>query len=85
MRGISHDLKTPLSSIQGYANMMEASNYSWNEAEIREFATIIGDKSTYMKELIDDLNVTYQLKNQEISIVKERANINECILRTTIH
>ncbi|MDX8045365.1 HAMP domain-containing sensor histidine kinase [Gracilibacillus sp. S3-1-1] len=84
IRGISHDLKTPLASIQGYANMMEASDYSWNEEEIREFASIIGEKSIYMKELIEDLNVTYQLKNQELPIVKERANINECIRRTII-
>ncbi|SHM77281.1 Signal transduction histidine kinase [Gracilibacillus kekensis] len=83
--GISHDLKTPLASIQGYANMMESDTYSWSEEEIRSFATIIGEKSTYLKDLIHDLNLTYQLKNQELSMVKELADINECIRRSFLH
>ncbi len=83
--GISHDLKTPLASIQGYANMMESDTYSWSEEEIRSFATIIGEKSTYLKDLIHDLNLTYQLKNQELSMVKELFDINECIRRSFLH
>lgn len=82
--GISHDLKTPLASIQGYANMMESTDYTWSETEMRDFATIIGEKSDYMKELIDDLNVTYQLKNHEIPMVKERTDLNECIRRSLL-
>ncbi len=82
--GISHDLKTPLASIQGYANMMESDAYSWNEAEIREFASVISKKSTYMKDLIEDLNITYQLKNRELPITKECTDMNECIRRTIL-
>ncbi len=82
--GISHDLKTPLASIQGYANMMESSDYAWSETEIRDFSAIIGEKSIYMKDLIEDLNVTYQLKNQEIPMVKEKADVNECIRRSLL-
>ncbi|MFD2627422.1 sensor histidine kinase [Oceanobacillus kapialis] len=82
--GISHDLKTPLASIQGYANMMESPDYAWSETEIRDFATIIGEKSVYMKDLIEDLNITYQLKNNEIPMVKEKADVNECIRRSLL-
>lgn len=82
--GISHDLKTPLASIQGYANMMESRDYAWSETEIRDFAAIIGEKSVYMKDLIEDLNITYQLKNNEIPMVKEKADVNECIRRSLL-
>ncbi|WP_305158289.1 histidine kinase dimerization/phospho-acceptor domain-containing protein, partial [Priestia megaterium] len=29
--GLSHDLKTPLASISGYAQMLESENYWWTE------------------------------------------------------
>ena len=44
--GLSHDLKTPLASISGYAQMLESETYSWSEKETREFAEIIAEKST---------------------------------------
>jgi K+-sensing histidine kinase KdpD len=39
--GVSHDLKTPLTSIKGYAHMLEAPDYSWSDDEVREFAAIV--------------------------------------------
>ena len=38
-----------------------------------------------MKELLDDLTLTYRLKNQALPIVKEQVDINEFIRRTIIH
>lgn len=83
--GLSHDLKTPLASITGYAQMLESKDYSWTEAETKEFAGIITEKSTYMKELLEDLTLSYQLKNQALPIAKEQMDINEFIRRTIIH
>jgi signal transduction histidine kinase len=61
--GVSHDLKTPLASIKGYAHMLEAPEYRWSDEEVREFAGVILEKSGYMEALIDDLSLTYRLKN----------------------
>jgi signal transduction histidine kinase len=83
--GLSHDLKTPLSSISGYAQMLESENYSWTEAETREFAGIITEKSTYMMNLLEDLTLTYRLKNQALPIAKELVDMNEFIRLTIIH
>ncbi|WP_186580370.1 sensor histidine kinase [Aquibacillus kalidii] len=82
--GISHDLKTPLASISGYANMLESDHYSWNEAETREFSSIIAAKSEYMKGLLEDLTLTYRLKNESLPIMKEGIDITEFIRRTII-
>ncbi|MEH7009725.1 HAMP domain-containing sensor histidine kinase [Neobacillus niacini] len=83
--GLSHDLKTPLSSIAGYAQMLESEDYLWTEKETREFAGIIVEKSTYMMELLEDLTLSYRLKNRALPIVKEDVDINEFIRRTIIH
>ncbi len=83
--GISHDLKTPLSSISGYAQMLEADTYSWSEKETREFGKVIAEKSTYMMELLEDLTLTYRLRNNGLPITKEKVDMNEFIRRTIIH
>ena len=82
--GISHDLKTPLSSIAGYSKMLESKEYDWSQEEVREFAEIIGSKSAYMKDLLDDLTLTYRIKNGALPIVREKMNITELIRRTII-
>lgn len=61
--GITHDLKTPLSSLQGYAHMLEAEKYEWASNEVREFAGIMLDKSMYMDRLVSDLAMTYRLRS----------------------
>jgi signal transduction histidine kinase len=83
--GLSHDLKTPLASISGYAHMLESKNYSWTEEETRNFAGTITEKATYMKELLEDLTLTYRLSNQSLPIAKEKVDLNEFIRRTIIH
>lgn len=83
--GISHDLKTPLASVTGYSQMLASEAYSWNEAETREFAEVISEKSTYMMELLEDLTLTYRLRNQALPIVKEEVDLNEFVRRAIIH
>ncbi|WP_458125797.1 sensor histidine kinase [Paenibacillus sp. Z3-2] len=74
--GITHDLKTPLSSIQGYAHMLEADKYSWTEEEVREFAGIMLDKSMYMDRLVNDLAMTYRLRSGGYQPVVEETDVN---------
>jgi len=72
---ISHDMKTPLSSIQGYAEMIKDPDYNFTLDEIREYAEIIETKSFYIKEVIEDLNLSTRLKNKELSLNKKATNI----------
>lgn len=72
---ISHDMKTPLSSIQGYAEMIKDPDYDFTLDEMREYAEIIETKSLYIKEVIEDLNLTTRLKNKELTLHKKAINI----------
>lgn len=80
--GVSHDMKTPLSSIMGYAHIMETNTYEWSQAEIREFAEIIREKSCYMDDMINDLTLTYRLKNEAFTFQFVPTEMNEFIDRT---
>lgn len=72
---ISHDIKTPLASIQGYAELIKDPDYHFSLEEIREYAEIIEQKSLYIKEVIEDLNLTTRLKNKTLSLNKKTVNI----------
>jgi signal transduction histidine kinase len=80
--GVSHDMKTPLSSILGYAHLMESDIYDWSPSEIREFATIMREKSSYMDEMINDLTLTYRLKNDAFAFDLIPTDMNEFIEQT---
>ncbi|RUT31732.1 HAMP domain-containing histidine kinase [Paenibacillus zeisoli] len=78
--GVTHDLKTPLSSVQGYAHMLAAEKYSWSEEEMRKFAAIILEKTNYMDKLINDLGLTYRLRNGDIPVVFEQRDIGALLM-----
>lgn len=82
--GLSHDLKTPLSSIMGYALLLESTKYEWNNKEVQKFGKNITEKAKYMTSLINDLNLTYRLKNSTFPIVKKTEKINELVKKTVI-
>lgn len=72
---ISHDLKTPLASIQGFAEMMKDPDYDFTLDEMKEYAAIIERKSLYMNEVIEDLNLSTRLKNKKISLNRKKINV----------
>ncbi|MCR8747105.1 HAMP domain-containing sensor histidine kinase [Romboutsia lituseburensis] len=80
---ISHDIKTPLSSIKGYAEVL-SEDYDFTSEEISEFANIINSKADYIKELVDDLNLTMKLKNSNSIINKEEVNLNSLVKNSVI-
>ncbi len=71
---ISHDIKTPLASIKGYAELM-SSDYDIESDEVSQYAEIIDSKANYIKELVDDLNLTMKLKDGYSNISREEKNI----------
>lgn len=60
---ISHDLKTPLSSIKGYSEIL-ASGYDLTKEEVESYAKVILEKSMYIDELIEELNLSIKIKDE---------------------
>lgn len=81
--GVSHDLKTPLSYIEGYAAMLTAQEYDWSDEERRSFSMSISEKVTEMKQLIQDLNASMQLKESPLPVQLEKEDIVE-FLRSAV-
>lgn len=81
---ITHDIKTPLASIQGYAEMMKDKDYDFTEDELREYAEIIERKSHYLKDLIEDLNLSTRLKNKKLTLNLKSTNLLRLIRNAVI-
>lgn len=77
LAGITHDLKTPLSYIQGYASLITAEKYDWSESEIMDFGLKIEEKSKHIKNLIDDLNLSFQSEDKRIAVQKLKTEMVE--------
>jgi signal transduction histidine kinase len=72
---ITHDLKTPLSPIRGYAELISDPDGQPEADDIRKYGAIILKNSAYAEELINDLKLTYQLKNEMLPLQKSKQNI----------
>lgn len=84
MTGISHDLRTPLSTIQGYGHLLESGQFTWNEAELKEMGKMVREKGDFMLELLQDFSLTFQLKNKAIRFPLEPVELNEFARRSVL-
>ena len=58
--GVSHDIRTPLSLVMGYADMIE--HQSDTDTEIQKKAALIRAQSVRIRNLIEDLNLASKLE-----------------------
>lgn len=70
--GVSHDIRTPLSMVMGYAGQLESSD-NLTEAE-RKKAAVIVKQSKRMKNLINDLNLASKLEYDMQPLMKKQEN-----------
>lgn len=70
--GVSHDIRTPLSMVMGYAGQLESS-CNLSEAE-RKKAAVIVKQSGRMKDLINDLNLASKLEYDMQPLMKKQEN-----------
>lgn len=79
---VSHDLKTPLASIQGFAELLREQDVT--DSERVDYAGVIERKSIYMKELLDDFNLTMRLRNQEMPLNREDTRLESFVRELVI-
>lgn len=75
--GVSHDIRTPLSMIMGYAEKMAQDKSAGNS--IREQAKIVRKQSNTIKELVQDLNLVSQLEYEMQPLHKEKVRLSKII------
>ncbi|MBS4538932.1 HAMP domain-containing histidine kinase [Clostridium sp. D2Q-11] len=80
---ITHDIKTPLSSIRGYSEVLLDTDYDISKEEAKKYAQVIKDKSNYISNLVEDLKLTYELNKDNTNIKEKEENLVH-ILRETI-
>jgi signal transduction histidine kinase len=64
--GVTHDLKTPLSYIQGYSTMLLSDEHQWTIEDQKKFITIIQEKANHINQLIEDLSDTFRFENNTV-------------------
>ncbi len=77
---VSHELKTPLTSISGFAELMKDGMVT-DAAHVREFSTTIYDESQRLLALIDDI---MHLSRLEAGVETEQEPVNLYLLSETI-
>lgn len=75
--GVSHDIRTPLSMIMGYAGRIAADGTA--SGRIREQAEIVRKQSIKIKELVQDLNLVSQLEYEMQPLHKEQIRLSKLI------
>lgn len=74
---VSHELKTPLTTISGYAELLK--NDMVKRDEILSFSSKIYDESTGLINLVEDIIRLSQLDERDESLAKEIINLKEVV------
>jgi len=75
---ISHDLRTPLTSIMGYLKLISDKKYE-DSKQLEDFVNIAYGKAEKLKTLIDDLFEYTKISNEGIKLNIAEVNINELL------
>ena len=75
--GVSHDIRTPLSMIMGYARRISCDRAA--TTSIKKQADIIEKQSTKIKELVYDLNLVSQLEYEMQPLNKKEVRISKLL------
>jgi len=73
---VSHDLRTPLTSVMGYIGLVIQNRYK-DEEEMQEYLNIAFSKAERLKLLIEDLFEYTKLNNNGITLTKTKVNLSE--------
>ena len=75
---ISHELRTPITSLAGYITALEDGTFS-TEEEQREAMDVISSKTQTLKKLIDDLDQMSKLETHQFTFDFQVYNVGEVV------
>lgn len=78
LTNISHDLRTPLTTILGYIDMIKNKKFSSSE-ELFKYVDIIYQKGSFLKTMLDDFFEYSKLSSNDVILEKEQLNLSELI------
>ena len=77
---VSHDLKTPLTSILNYSDLLSKEDNSQEEA--KEYARIINEKSNKLRVLIEDLFEVSKATSNNIELDRQELDFNSLVAQS---
>lgn len=78
LANVSHELKTPLTSIQGFSQAMQEGAIS-SDDEYRQAGRIINEETDRMRRMIDELIELSRLESGQTPLQLERVNLQELL------
>ncbi|OIK13012.1 hypothetical protein BIV60_15150 [Bacillus sp. MUM 116] len=75
---VSHDLRTPLTSVMGYLRLVKDHQYQ-NPTQLNEYVDIAYGKSEQLKKLVEDLFDFTRLNYEGVQLKKEKVSLNQML------
>ncbi|WP_249529838.1 sensor histidine kinase [Paenibacillus brevis] len=81
---VSHDLRTPLTTITGYLGLIDQDRYR-DEVELRYYINMAYEESLRLKQLVQDLFEYTRLQGKEMKLIPSRINLAELLHQISAH
>lgn len=79
---VSHDLKTPLTSVINYIDLLQKCDIE--NADAKKYMAVIAEKSNKLKRLIEDLIEASKVSSGNVTINKTMLNLNELAAQAVV-
>ena len=79
---ISHDIRTPLTALMGYVDLLSDNSITKENRE--EYVSIIKERGTALKELMEEFFQVAKLECNDVDITIEKFNISEIVRKNVI-
>jgi PAS domain S-box-containing protein len=77
LAGISHDLKTPLALIRGYAETLRRPDVNWTRQTLDESLAVIEEEAEHLTQLVNALLDAAQLQRGQLPLQKNWIRVDE--------
>ena len=78
---VSHELKTPVALIKGYASMMLIEDGEWDQEVLRESLRVIEEEADRLAELINDLLDASRMMSGMLKLNRVEFNLRDLCVR----